>query len=63
MTRIALAATAAHPGLRTVAALRTRPFVRDSVGLTGNQRERNIAGRVRTVVQPLRARSCWSTTS
>lgn len=50
VTRIALAATAAHPGLRAVAALRTRPFVRDSVGLTGNQRERNIAGRVRLVV-------------
>lgn len=53
VTRIAVAATAAHPGLRTVAALRTRPFVRDSVGLTGTQRERNIAGRVRPV-RPVR---------
>ena len=53
VTRIALAATAAHPELRTVAALRTRPFVRDSVGLTGTQRERNIAGRVR-LVRPVR---------
>lgn len=49
VTRIALAATAAHPDLRVVPALRTRPFVRDSVGLSGTQRERNIAGRVRLV--------------
>ena len=49
VTRIARAATAAHPQLRVVAALRTRAFVRDSVGLSGAERERNIAGRVRLV--------------
>ncbi len=49
VTRMALAATAAHPDLWVVPALRTRPFVRDSVGLSGTQRERNIAGRVRLV--------------
>lgn len=47
VTRIAVAATEAHPEITVVQALRTRAFVRDSVGLTGTARERNIVGRVR----------------
>ena len=47
VTRIAAAATAAHPGIAVVPALRTTMLVRESVGLTGAARERNIAGRVR----------------
>lgn len=47
VTRIAHAATTAHPDLAVLTALHTRAFVRDSVGLTGTERERNIAGRVR----------------
>jgi predicted amidophosphoribosyltransferase len=47
VTRIAEAATAGHAGLRVVRALRTRGLVRDSVGLSGVDRQRNIAGRVK----------------
>jgi predicted amidophosphoribosyltransferase len=49
VTRIARAATANHAGLRVVAALRMRGLVRDSVGLSGADRQRNVAGRVKLV--------------
>jgi predicted amidophosphoribosyltransferase len=46
------AAAAALPaGITVQAALRMRAFVRDSVGLSSGDRERNIAGRVRQVRQ------------
>ncbi len=45
--RMAAAAVAGLPGVRVVPALRLRPWVRDSVGLSGAARQRNIAGRVR----------------
>lgn len=47
VTRVAVAATAALPGVTTVQALRTRAWVRDSVGLSGGDRQRNLAGRIR----------------
>ncbi|OMC40313.1 phosphoribosyltransferase [Mycobacterium sp. GA-1841] len=47
--RIAVSAAADLPGVRVVPALRLRPWVRDSVGLSGAARQRNIAGRVRLV--------------
>ena len=47
VARIALTATAGHPGITVVHALRTVGCARDSVGLTTTARERNIAGRVR----------------
>jgi len=46
VTRMAVAATAGWPGATVTQALRTRAFVRDSVGLSGTDRQRNIAGRV-----------------
>ncbi|OBF30256.1 phosphoribosyltransferase [Mycobacterium sp. ACS1612] len=49
VTRIARAAIAGHAGLRVVAALRMRGLVRDSVGLSGADRQRNVAGRVKLV--------------
>lgn len=49
VTRMARAATADLPGVAVVTALRTRPFVADSVGLSGSDRQRNLAGRVRAV--------------
>ncbi len=49
VTRIALAATAGHPGVIVVQALRTRALVADSVGLSGADRQRNLAGRVKLV--------------
>lgn len=49
VTRMAAAAAAGHAGIQTVPALRLRPWVRDSVGLSGPERQRNIAGRVRLV--------------
>lgn len=52
VARVAEAATAAHPGLVVVAALRTAGLVRDSVGLGTSARERNIAGRVRLTARP-----------
>ncbi len=50
VTRIA--AAAAIPGVAVVRALRTAALVRDSVGLGGAARERNIAGRVRLTAIP-----------
>lgn len=50
--RIAVAATAAHPHLRVVPALRTTGRARDSVGLSTSAREHNITGRVRAVGRP-----------
>jgi predicted amidophosphoribosyltransferase len=47
VTRIARAA--AQPGLHVIQALRLRALVRDSVGLSGADRQRNIAGRVKLV--------------
>ena len=47
VTRMALAATAGHPDITVTQALRMRAFVRDSVGLSSTDRERNIAGRVK----------------
>jgi predicted amidophosphoribosyltransferase len=52
VTRIARAATRHSPGIDAVQALRMRAFTRDSVGLSGADRSRNIAGRVR-LVRPL----------
>jgi predicted amidophosphoribosyltransferase len=49
VTAMATAACAGRPGVRTEPALRLRPWVRDSVGLSGTARQRNIAGRVRLV--------------
>jgi predicted amidophosphoribosyltransferase len=47
VTRIAQRATQNHPGITVTQALRTRALVRDSVGLTIADRERNLSGRVR----------------
>jgi predicted amidophosphoribosyltransferase len=47
VARMALAATAAWPGATVTRALRMRAFVRDSVGLSGTDRQRNVAGRVK----------------
>jgi predicted amidophosphoribosyltransferase len=47
VTRMARAATADLPGVDVNQALRMRAMVRDSVGLSGADRERNIAGRVK----------------
>lgn len=49
VTRIAAGAATGLPGVGVVPALRLRPWVRDSVGLSGVDRQRNIAGRVRIV--------------
>ena len=49
VTRVAVAATARHGGVNVVQALRTRALVADSVGLSSADRQRNIAGRVRSV--------------
>jgi predicted amidophosphoribosyltransferase len=49
VSRVAAAAVAELPGVRVVPALRLRPWVRDSVGLSGAARQRNIAGRVRLI--------------
>ncbi len=54
VTRMAVAACWARPDIHVVAALRTAALVRDSVGLSGSDRERNIAGRVR-VTRPVPA--------
>jgi predicted amidophosphoribosyltransferase len=53
VTRIAQAATKQQTGLQVVQALRLRGLVRDSVGLSGADRQRNIAGRVK-LIRPLR---------
>jgi predicted amidophosphoribosyltransferase len=47
VTRMALAATADLPDIQVVQALRLRALVRDSVGLSSADRQRNIAGRVK----------------
>jgi predicted amidophosphoribosyltransferase len=52
VTRIARAATDGLPGVGIVQALRMRAMVRDSVGLSGADRQRNIAGRVK-IVKPV----------
>ena len=52
ITRVALAAAAGLPGVDVIAALRTRAFVVDSVGLSSADRQRNIAGRVK-VIKPV----------
>lgn len=49
VTRIATGAVTGLPDVSVVAVLRLRPWVRDSVGLSGVDRQRNIAGRVRVV--------------
>lgn len=46
VTRIATLATAGHPDITVVRALRMKPWARDSAGLNSAARERNIAGRV-----------------
>ncbi|HYZ69095.1 MAG TPA: ComF family protein [Mycobacterium sp.] len=52
VTRFARAATASHTGVEVVQALRLRAGVRDSVGLSGPDRQRNIAGRVK-IIKPV----------
>jgi predicted amidophosphoribosyltransferase len=47
VTRIAQRATEQHPEIKVVQALRTRAMVRDSVGLTSADRERNLSGRIK----------------
>lgn len=49
VARIATTAAADLPGVRVAPALRLRPWVRDSVGLSSAARQRNIAGRVRLI--------------
>jgi predicted amidophosphoribosyltransferase len=46
VTRIAALATAAHPDITVVRALRMKALARDSAGLSSAARERNVAGRV-----------------
>jgi predicted amidophosphoribosyltransferase len=46
VTRIATLATAGHPDITVVRALRMMTLARDSAGLNSAARERNIAGRV-----------------
>jgi predicted amidophosphoribosyltransferase len=46
VTRVATLATAGHPGITVVRALRMKALARDSAGLDSAARERNIAGRV-----------------
>jgi predicted amidophosphoribosyltransferase len=58
VTRMARAATADLPDIQVVQALRLRALVRDSVGLSSADRQRNIVGRVKiakTVEGPVRA--------
>ena len=49
VARLAAVATAAHPDIAVLNALRTAGLARDSVGLGTRARERNITGRVRIV--------------
>ena len=46
VTRMAREATAGCPDLKVIPALRMRALVRDSVGLSSADRQRNVAGRV-----------------
>jgi len=48
VTRLAVKATSAHPGISVAPVLRFRAGVRDSVGLDSAARERNTAGRIRS---------------
>ena len=48
VTRLAVRATGAHPGIGVAPVLRFRAGVRDSVGLDSAARERNTAGRIRS---------------
>ena len=52
VTRVARAATGQHPAIGVRAALRTRAMVRDSVGLTIADRERNLSGRIK-IIKPV----------
>ena len=52
VTRIARGAAARQTGVEVVQALRLRALVRDSVGLSGADRQRNIAGHVR-IIKPI----------
>ena len=65
VTRIATLATAGHPHVTVVRALRMKALARDSAGLGSAARERNIAGRVLLTRRrcPPAARCCSSTTS
>ncbi len=54
VTRIALVATSGGRDVRVVPALRMKALVRDSVGLSGAARQRNVAGRVRLCDSPNR---------
>ncbi|MBB3750307.1 putative amidophosphoribosyltransferase [Mycolicibacterium sp. BK634] len=47
VTRIAQKAAQNHPDITVTQAVRTRAWVRDSVGLTSADRERNVAGRIK----------------
>ncbi|MBV9720988.1 MAG: ComF family protein, partial [Mycobacterium sp.] len=46
VSRVATLATAHHPGITVVRALRLNALARDSAGLDSDARERNVAGRV-----------------
>jgi predicted amidophosphoribosyltransferase len=52
VTKLAAAATAAHPDITVASVLRLRRGTRDSVGLDSSARERNIAGRITAVGPP-----------
>lgn len=54
VTRMARTATAGMCGIEVVQALRLRGMVRDSVGLSSADRQRNIAGRVK-IIKPVAA--------
>ena len=54
VTRMALVATSGGRDVRVVPALRMKVLVRDSVGLSGAARQRNVAGRVRLCGPPNR---------
>jgi len=54
VTRIARVATAGLVDVDVIQLLRLRAMVRDSVGLSGADRQRNIAGRVK-ITKPLEA--------
>ena len=56
VTRIAALATAGHPDITVVRALRMTALARDSAGLNSAARERNIAGRVLLTRRRLPAR-------
>jgi predicted amidophosphoribosyltransferase len=51
---MALVATSGGRDVRVVPALRMKALVRDSVGLSGAARQRNVAGRVRLCDSPNR---------